>query len=173
MNIINHIWTEGTVVARNIRSEFSTLTAKVAVTGIAAALFGLYVAIPVHFIPGNTVTYYFSIEPWWGFVLLAVLSIEIAMLVSPRILNVDLALTGNTVADVGAAAVSFVPAVFACPILAVAALSFVLPATTIYTLVGSQWQVVGLFTIVALGANYWKYSGCAKCQQWIDMEVNA
>ncbi|MDY6769036.1 MAG: hypothetical protein SVW02_02925 [Candidatus Nanohaloarchaea archaeon] len=132
---------------------------------VAAALFALYIAIPVMFIPGNTLWYYFSIEPWWAFGLLAVLSVEISLLVTPQLLNIELELTGNAMKDVGTAATSFLPAVFACPILATAVLSFVLPASTIYGLVGSQWQIVGLFTVIAAGANYWKYSGCAKCQQ--------
>jgi hypothetical protein len=164
--LFDWLWNEVVFLAENVRSELETWTAKVAVAGVAGLLFSVYLAIPVHFIPGNTLMYYLSIEPWWGFVLLAILAVEISLLITPRMLHADFEATGNALTDVSTAVTSFVPAVLACPILAVAALSFVLPATTIYSLVGSKWTITGVFAVVALGANYWKYSGCAKCQQW-------
>ena len=122
-------------------------------------LFGLYIAIPVIFIPGNTLRFYFSIEPLWGFFLLGILSLEVSFIVTRRIfatLQKKATTNKGFFADVTVIFGSILPSVFACPILAVALLSFLLPITTIWILVGYQWHIVAVATILLSGLVIYK-----------------
>ena len=125
----------------------------------AALLFGLYVGIPVLLIPGNSLRFYFSTEPWWGFLLLTVLALEISFIITRRIF-VALRKRETTrrgfLADTAAVFGSILPSVLACPILAVTIFSFFLPVTAIWSLVGYQWQIVIAATILMSGVVIYK-----------------
>ena len=125
----------------------------------ATFLFGLYVGIPVFFIPGNTLSFYFSTEPWWGFLLLVVLALEISFIITRRIfvaLRKKATTRKGFLADSAAVFVSILPSVLACPILAVTLFSFFLPITTIWSLVGYQWHMVTGATILMTGVVFHK-----------------
>ena len=125
----------------------------------AAFLFGLYVGIPVLFIPGNSLRFYFSTEPWWGFLLLAVLALEISFIITRRVfatLRKKPTTRKGFLADSVAVFGSILPSVLACPILAVTIFSFFLPITTIWSLVGYQWHIVTGATILMTGVVTYK-----------------
>lgn len=116
----------------------------------ALIIFSIFVAIPVFFIPGNSIFFYFSIEPWWGFLLLGILSLEISFILTKRIFmtlgknKLNKGFFQDSVAIIG----SILPSVLACPILAVAILSFIFPITTVWALVGLQWYIIGATTLL-------------------------
>ena len=45
-------------------------------------MFLLYVFIPIYLTPGNDLKFFIEITPWWGFVLLLILSILMGLLIS-------------------------------------------------------------------------------------------
>jgi len=127
---------------------------------LTVLIFSLYVYIPVKFIPGNTLAFYIPIEPWWGFLLLAILAAEVSFIITNRVF---LALQKkrktsrkNILTDVSAVGASILPSIFACPILAVTILSFLLPVATIWTLVGLQWHIVGTATVLMAALIFYK-----------------
>jgi hypothetical protein len=113
-------------------------------------IFTVFISIPVLFIPGNSISYYFSIEPWWGFALLGILSAEISFILTKRIFvalekrKLEKGFVKDSIAIIG----SILPSVLACPILAVTVLSFIFPITTVWTLVGLQWYIIGATTFL-------------------------
>jgi len=130
-------------------------------TVLALILFWIYVLIPVTFIPGNTLSFYFSIVPWWGFPLLLILSFEISYILTSRIfllLQKRKSSQGGVVNDAAFVVGGIVPAIFTCPILAVTVLSFILPVATIWILVGYQWHIVFVAVIIMAGLIYYRHT---------------
>ena len=130
---------------------------------LAAALLSLYIAIPVLFIPGNDLLFFISITPWWGFILFFLLAILISFSITSRLFfgGCKQCTTGNkkVIGNSALVAGSVLPAVLTCPILAVSVLSFLLPITSIWALVGYRWLVIVLALIgmvLLLIRRYWR-----------------
>lgn len=80
------------------------------------------------------------------------------MLLTPRILKLQIDNTGNLFKDVLTAASTLFLSLLGCPILATATLAFLLPLPFIYHLVALQWQLTGAAALIGLGANIYHYS---------------
>ncbi len=123
---------------------------------LAVFIFGFYIWIPVTFIPGNSLSFYFSITPHWTFFLLGILASEIAFILVKSVAeilqkkNVSKGVAGNVVMTV----VSVFPSLLACPTLAVAVLSSLLPITTIWSLAAYS-QYILLFTVLLATIAVW------------------
>lgn len=129
---------------------------------IAGAIFALYVAVPVLFIPGNDLPFYLSITPWWGFLLLLLLALQVSFALTFRLLAGPCRQCARGKGVVGHSALvagSVLPSILTCPILAVSILSFLLPVTSIWALVGYRWWIIvfallGMSGIIVL--KYWR-----------------
>jgi len=134
---------------------------------LAAGLFGLYIWIPITFIPGNSLEFYFSIEPWWGFVLLAILAVEVSFIITFRVFSIlqnRVISKKGIVKDAATSLGSVFPSLLACPILAVAILSFILPATSIWTLVGYRYYIVGAAVVFMAGLIVYRFKKPSNCK---------
>ena len=52
---------------------------------VSLLLFFIYVFIPIYFTPGNDLKFFVSITPWWGFLILIVLSILMSLLIAMQV----------------------------------------------------------------------------------------
>jgi len=134
---------------------------------LATGLFALYIWIPVTFIPGNSLEFYISIEPWWGFVLLAILAVEVSFIITFRVFSIlqnRIISKKGIVKDAATSVGSVFPSLLACPILAVAFLSFLLPATSIWTLVGYRYYIVGVAVVFMAGLIVYRFKKPSNCK---------
>ncbi len=123
---------------------------------LAVFIFSFYIWIPVTFIPGNSLSFYFSITPHWTFVLLGILALEISFILVKSVAeilqkkNFSKGISGDIIMTI----VSIFPSLLACPTLAVAALSSLLPITTIWSLAAYS-QYILLFTVALATIAVW------------------
>lgn len=140
---------------------------------LAGTLFALYVAVPVLFIPGNDLRFYVSVTPWWGFLLLLLLALHVSFALIFRIVAgpcKQCARGQDALGNSALVAGSVLPSVLTCPILAVSVLSFFLPITSIWALVGYRWLIIffallGMSGITAL--RYWRLAYSLISKQYL------
>jgi len=115
----------------------------------ALLFLSMFIAVPVLFIPGNTLLFYLSTESIWGLLLIALLSAEISFILTKRIYSrLKKQVKKGFFNDMIAVCASILPGILTCPILAAAVLSFILPISTIWLLVGYRWYIFGLATLL-------------------------
>ena len=118
---------------------------------LALFILTFYISIPVIFIPGNSLGFFLSTEPLWGIALLVVLAAEVSFVLIKRVfvaLRKKKDSNKGIIKDTAAVAGSILPNILTCPILAVTFLSFLLPVTSIWVLVGYRWYIFGIATIM-------------------------
>ena len=151
----------------DIRSTLNDKKRLVFFVFLAAGLFGLYIWIPITFIPGNSLEFYLSIEPWWGFALLAILAVEVSFIITFRVFSIlhnKVISKKGIIKDAATSVGSVFPSLLACPILAVAFLSFLLPATAIWTLVGYRYYIVGASVLFMTGLIIYRFKNPSNCK---------
>jgi len=144
-------WRKLTIELKMMNGVFDTRREFHSFLVLSLFILAFYISIPVIFIPGNSLGFFLSTEPLWGIALLVILAMEVSFVLTKRVfvaLRKKKASNKGIIKDATAVAGSILPNILTCPILAVTFLSFLLPVTSIWALVGYRWYVFGIFTIL-------------------------